>query len=363
MKQFQILLLTCVAFGSIAPAQTEAQSQGKADCAVGSACKMSITQTNINGVLNEEAFTGASIAARVNAAVTACGSTVCHIVIPPYAPLGVGWTLPLPNNVTIIDQRGINSLGFASSQAPNLRSVIQYMTYRGADQRFEEDETGSGVFTMDLESSSASGGHTGDGGKANAGALLLYAERTGGSRPIWGTDINVQCRNLNNFCNGLEIDMVNQGAGKDAGGTMNGELIIASGGVGNTVGAGLVIQGSGSEWKFGETIQSYTAVGLQLLPTAGRNADVLVIPPADDTNLEFIGRNHANTANVWSIDDSGNFSGKSVNIGAGGKVVSWKTGTSDPSGTCQTGSLFSNTVGDSGHVFWVCVASAWVDIK
>jgi hypothetical protein len=257
-----------------------------------------------------------------------------------------------------VDKRGFNSQGFASGQAVNLRSYIQYLMYRGTDYAFEEDESGSGTFTMDLESSAYSGGHTGDGGKANAGSLLLYSERTGGSRPVWGTDINVQCHNLNNFCNGIEVDMVNQSAGIDSGGTMNGEIIIASssGGVNtNTLGTGLVIQGSGGLWKFGETIESYTTSGLNLIPNAGRNSDVSVVPPADDTALEFIGRNHANTSNVWTIDDSGN----SVFASVGAQVLAAGTRATIPVHTPSSSSeaCIAGTITFDSNYLYTCVAT------
>jgi hypothetical protein len=40
--------------------------------------------------------------------------------------------------------------------------------------------------------------------------------------------------------------------------------------------------------------------------------------------------------------------------------VTWGSGSNDPSGGCTTGSLFSNTAGAAGHVFWVCEGGGWV---
>jgi hypothetical protein len=365
MKQFlTLLLLMCMTSAAITPAQTGAGSQGSMGCVVGSACKSAITPQNINGELNEEAFSGGSIAERVNAALVACGTTTpCVILLPSYAPSGIGWKMPLPNNVLLDDRRSLNSEGFASGTAPNLRSHAQYNISLGTDiTSFEEDEAGSGRAAFDAEVSAHAGGHIGDGGRANGVAGLFYAERTGGSRPVWGIDINVQCHNNNNFCNALELDSVNWGPADDLGATQNGLLVIASGP--KNLGTGVTIQGSGSNWKYGQVIQSYSAVGQKFLPSAGRIADVTFTPPADDANLELLGRNAADTRTVWSIDDSGNFNGASFNgrsVGVG--PANWETGTSDPTGTCQTGSLFSNTAGAAGHVFWVCVASGWVDIK
>lgn len=41
----------------------------------------------------------------------------------------------------------------------------------------------------------------------------------------------------------------------------------------------------------------------------------------------------------------------------------WNTGTGAPSGSCQTGSIYSNTSGTSGSSLYACVASAWVNVK
>jgi hypothetical protein len=345
MNRFLMLVLTCVAFSALVPAQTGAGSR------------------SVNGERNEEIFPGTTPAARVDAAVRSCGAVdPCVVLIPSYAAPGAGWKLPLPNNVLLEDRRGSNSQGFASRTGPNLRAHQQYNIALGVDLPFEEDERGSGRAAFDAEVSAYGGGHSGDGGKANAVAGLLYAERIGGSRPIWGLDINVQCHNNENFCNALELDSVNWGPADDRGGTQNGLLVIASGT--KNLGTGMTIQGSGSMWKYGQVIQSYSAVGQKFLPSAGRTADVTFTPPADDANLEILGRNASDTRTVWSVDDSGNFNGASFN----GQVitvgqVTWRAGTSDPTGNCQTGSLFSNTKGAPGHVFWVCVANVWADVK
>jgi len=57
-------------------------------------------------------------------------------------------------------------------------------------------------------------------------------------------------------------------------------------------------------------------------------------------------------------------------ISAGGSIVSgagigpspsalWTYGTAAPSGSCNSGSLYSNTAGSSGSTFYVCVSGAW----
>lgn len=68
----------------------------------------------------------------------------------------------------------------------------------------------------------------------------------------------------------------------------------------------------------------------------------------------------AGTGAVASISASGVIVGTSVGPSA---LAQWTTGAIDPTGACQTGALYSNTSGASGHVFWTCVASSWVNIK
>ena len=41
----------------------------------------------------------------------------------------------------------------------------------------------------------------------------------------------------------------------------------------------------------------------------------------------------------------------------------WQTGSGTPSGSCVTGSMYSNSSGASGTTFYACVGAAWVDIK
>jgi hypothetical protein len=50
-----------------------------------------------------------------------------------------------------------------------------------------------------------------------------------------------------------------------------------------------------------------------------------------------------------------------VQLGTSGP--SWTTGSGAPSGSCTSGSLYSNSNGSSGSTLYVCVSSAWVDAK
>ncbi len=41
----------------------------------------------------------------------------------------------------------------------------------------------------------------------------------------------------------------------------------------------------------------------------------------------------------------------------------WSSGSAAPSGSCTTGSLYSNTAGASGSTLYACVGGAWTDVK
>ena len=62
--------------------------------------------SNINTFLNASLFSGASVSAQIQAAVSACASISCSGVEIP-SNMGTGyWSFPLPSNVTVYDFRG-----------------------------------------------------------------------------------------------------------------------------------------------------------------------------------------------------------------------------------------------------------------
>jgi hypothetical protein len=309
-----------------------------------------LAATSLNGMLNEETFPGATLDARIGAAVTSCGSNPCLVVIPPYAPTG-SWSYPTVNNAVVIDKRYVNGNGFAENVTPNLRSMYLAMSYSGSDRGSWEQTSNSGTFTMDLESIAVAGGKAHDQTQANSGALLLFATRKDGNRPIWGADLNFQYHNNNNSAYGLEIDSVNQGTEDDPGdGTVGtGLMIIASGPKRN--GVGIIVQGSDAKFTMGQSIRSYSLIGTQYInQVPGRVADIYFVPPDDNwSGRELVGRNSTNTADVWTMDDVGNLINASVTaqvIAASGFIdsVAYKAG---------------GVLGTTGH----CPAGLTPDIK
>jgi hypothetical protein len=77
---------------------------------------------------------------------------------------------------------------------------------------------------------------------------------------------------------------------------------------------------------------------------------------------------------VWTTDTGNNFldhlgnwtmTGTASSLGyrLSNTSVTWASGAGNPTGACQAGSIYSNSVGTAGSTFWVCVNSAWVDDK
>lgn len=79
------------------------------------------------------------------------------------------------------------------------------------------------------------------------------------------------------------------------------------------------------------------------------------------------GSNLSHMAPVASIDSSGNASlAGGVYLGSAAKAgskVSWTHGHGAPTGSCASGSLYSNTAGSAGSTLYACVSSKWIDVK
>ncbi len=268
----------------------------------------------LNGTFNEELYRGGStVAAGVNAAVAACGSTnMCTIIIPPYAPSGQGWTTPLPNNVYLIDQRAINGMGFTGGTCcTGLRSGTFYQVYNGADRPWETHSTvGAGLFTMELDAHANAGGTAGNGSESNSGSLLMLSERTAGNRPIWGMDISMQYHTNANLTTGIELDDINF-TGKDDPGDGNHDVGIQeiASSAGTASGVAMFIHGvGGGQWMNGITLTNYKSTGLVINGASTPKTKVadVYLTPNDDTGANFILlSNHAQTKNVFGVGNDG----------------------------------------------------------
>lgn len=247
-----------------------------------------------NGTFNEELFAGATVANRVNAAITACGTNPCYIVIPPYAPTGVGWSVP-NSNISIEDQRFYNGTGFALNGNPDFHFYHQYLVNAKGLQSWETlpGTLNSGPWGLDIEAVADGtlpqpAAH--DGVIGNVGGLIIFAQRNGGNRALWGQNINVQYSNFNNVVNGLEIDLGNNSGADDPGDGSAGIALQLIGGTNTSMrsGVGLLIGNVASQTNSGFItaigVNAYKNLGINLASSSTKLADIsIALPDADPT--------------------------------------------------------------------------------
>jgi len=169
---------------------------------------------------------------------------------------------------------------------------------------------------MDLEAHATAGGFSGNGARANSGALLLFSDRRPESnRPNWGADVNVQYSNLNNQTRGIEIDLVNAGNIDDPGdGTVGvGEQIIASGNTGTKAGVGLMINGSNTTFQTDAVLTSYSKIGLHLSSSASKTADIAISSSDESPTIPAIVLTSSSLASAqFTLFDDGSLRGNKI---------------------------------------------------
>lgn len=132
----------------------------------------------------------------------------------------------------------------------------------------------------------------------------------------------------------------------------------ADGGVHSTFQGGTLSTG-GYQLYVPNTTTAVKTAGISPTSTAGQvSCDDAT---AGDAGCTLLVKNLTASTQVSSPTVITTGSTPTVTLGTSGPT--WTTGTSDPSGICKTGSIYSNSAGGSGHVFWTCVGSAWVDVK
>jgi hypothetical protein len=173
---------------------------------------------------------------------------------------------------------------------------------------------GKNVLVVDAQ---ANGGGTTNGSNASLVGLNSQITRTAGTRQIEAANFEVNCildGLPSHFCEGMEIDTVNA-SGSDDTGLAGTAIRLVNAGKRWGIGIQLTDDGgtSASGWEFGETINNYHINGIQLSSgDVTSNADIAIIPPANDTRLELQGLNAADNATVWSINDLGQASFPSI---------------------------------------------------
>ncbi len=326
-----------------------------------------IVPQSVNGILNEETFTGADVSTRMALAITACGTTnPCEIHIPPNAPPGNSWytlSSPIPANIVVKDFRGLNAVSIAYGGNPvvGLNSLLSVQ-----NSNLPNDSAPfSGEFTLVVDSEAFGGGTPGNPCCAGSGALLAHSTRYAGSRPTWAFNPNFSYYNNNNTATGIEIDSGNNGTVDDPGdGTVGvGESILASGLKAN--GVALVIQNSGSptaRWQNGVFLSAYNNIGLRIDGShspATRQADILVIPAtASYVNcaLAVSGSNCAGA--LFAIHDDGSITTqRGINAQTSSSLNGIQVGGSVSAGTGMQHKRAMFTPPAAGA--WVTVSIAW----
>lgn len=272
------------------------------------------------GYLNEELYPGTTVADRVNAAASSCGTAPCYIAIPPTAPAGTGWLTP-PVNISIEDLRFFNGVGFASNVVPDFHYYHQYRLTAGANQVWElkPGTLNSGPWLMDLEAVASDGGFDHDGVHSNTGGMMIFTSRTGGSRPTWGLNINSQYSNLTNHIDALEIDLLNNSGTDDPGdGTVGiGINLVADSVTRNFVGPGILLGNSsnGGGWTTGIGINAYRDFGIRLSSSLTKQADIAIsVPDAGTSKQSIYVTSSTPAAAQFAVYDSGDLVAQATRV-------------------------------------------------
>ena len=102
------------------------------------------------------------------------------------------------------------------------------------------------------------------------------------------------------------------------------------------------------------------SIGNQIDCGKSNHSPLQVCEPANDTQWPFAIM-RGGTFDAFE-DNRGGWHAQSIGTG-GYHGPTWTSGSGAPSGSCTTGSLYSNTSGTSGSTFYSCVAGKWADIK
>ncbi|WP_213807736.1 hypothetical protein [Granulicella sp. dw_53] len=304
----------CLMMGGTLHAQSISPNQIQGTAVVQTPVSSSQGAMQLNGVWNEELFSGGTVVARVNAAIAACGSNPCYIVIPSYAPTGVGWTSP-GSNVSIEDQRFYNGAGGFNNGVPDFHYFHQYIVNAAALQSWEtlSGTTNSGPWALDLESLATDGGTAHDGIHGNTGGLTISSHRTGGNRALWGENINIQYDNFNNVADGLEIDLGNNNSTDDPGDGTAGIALNLVGGsnTGKYSGVGILIgnvgsQGPNTGFVTAIGVNAYRDYGLNLQSRTSKTADILIgLPDADPAKVAIAVTSSSVSNAQFAVFDNG----------------------------------------------------------
>lgn len=253
-----------------------------------------------NAIRYADQFAGATVTAKIDAAIADCGSAQCLVVIP--SNMAAGAPTSVPNTVTLLDLRRTTTL-IGNSAGIEANYLVDAYNGTGTTNR---------VFGGAFQAHATAGG-TGIVGEGETVGLFAAATRTGGTRPIWAANFlaNDSVATATNGLFGVEVDM---NASRGAAITNNAEdqmvgVKVVSGGT-HTPLAGIQVQAStpaSGAWLMGADIQNWKTFGVRVgAPVASGNPNLIMIPQADDSNYMVEGRNAADNATAWGVQNSGN---------------------------------------------------------
>lgn len=285
----------------------------------------SVLCKNFENIRCADQFSGASSQAQINSAVSDLSTTPGFVLVPGNMAANSGnWATP-PNNVAIWDQRFINDQGLMEGGLPNQHSHWYLDLHAGANDSYESG-TFSGPVGLSVNVFADAGGTSGVNSKAGlVGAFFGATRALASNRPMWALNAqaNYQSAGSASIVTTNEVDINNSGSADDTNQYGVGLRIISgSGASGKKAGVGISITnstGAGGVDSFerGIGVSNYVEDGLHFSSGSSRTADIYRVPPADDTALSDIWRNHADSATVASVNDSGvaEFTGVGINGG------------------------------------------------
>jgi len=258
---------------------------------------------NIEQVRYADQFSGATVPGKLDAcsASLAGANGICWVP----TGLGSGVSASPPNGVDFFDVRGTQSvIGNTSAYIPIFLSDAYAGS--GATNR---------IFNSAFQVHAAAGGTLSTPGAAEAVGLFSAAERTGGDRPIWAFNTVTQYADHNNYATGAELDLNNNGTDATDGQSNqeNGLLVLSGGSNRPLYGISVGSSTAGDTWQEAALFQKFHTFGASI--TAGDSGSIAlhIVPPDNTSALEVDGRNAANSADAWSITNSGNISASLFN--------------------------------------------------
>lgn len=278
-----------------------------------------VTSGSFVSVTGNNAFTGNNTFTNLNnicfgttlTSINACNASFSTSSpgltwIPSNTPATAFWSTPA-NGTAIIDTRFINDGGQVEGGLPFSHSHLTLDFHAGANDTYEANPL-SGPIGLTIQAFADAGSTTSNGNAAVVGLASFVNRGVGSTRAIWSADFNVSYSTATQQATGVEIDMGDPVA-DDTSSVGVGLRVVSCCTHKSGMGIGLFSSNTNSQFNYGMQVNNIASggIGIQIANNnLARGADILLVPPANDTNLEVVGRNVTNSLAVWWVDDSGN---------------------------------------------------------